>query len=104
MSAYPIDGKELRRLMNKAVGEFNLNAVIGATFLLFLKNEVTHLKKDFPIVHLSFLDRIFYLVGERSMDNKAQNCMLKFTRLTVTKWFSEAPKEDLEKILLNLKA
>lgn len=92
---YPIDGKALRHLMNLAVGEFNLNAIIGATTLLFLKNEVPHLKQDFPVVHLSFLDKIFYMVGESSMSNKTQNGILKFTRLALSKWFGEASKEEL---------
>jgi hypothetical protein len=95
IAEYPIDGKGLRRLMNQAVGEFNINAAIGATILLFLKNDVTHLKNDFPVVHLSFLDRVFYLVGESSMTNKTQNSVLKFTRLIVSKWFEETSKEEL---------
>ena len=94
-SEYPIDGKTLRYLMNQAVGEFNLNAVIGATTLLFLKNDIPHLRKDFPIVHLGFLDKIFYMVGESSMSTKTQNTILKFTSLGISKWFEETSKEQL---------
>lgn len=95
VAEYPIDGQKLRHLMNSAVGKSDLNAVIGATTLLFLKNEIPHLKQDFPIVHLSFLDKIFYMVGEISMCNKTQNNILKFTRLAVGKWFDEASKGEL---------
>ena len=37
------------------------------------------------------------------MTNKTQNSMLQFTSLIFRRWFQQAPKEELEKIMMNLK-
>lgn len=37
------------------------------------------------------------------MTDKTQNSMLQFTSIIFKRWFQQAPKEELEKIMMNLK-
>lgn len=91
LEEYPIDGKKLRNIINEAVSSFHIDAAIGATHIYFLKNSIAHLRKDFEFMPISFIDRLFYLAGERAMSNKTQNSVLKFTRLVVRKWLENIP-------------
>ena len=101
---YPVEGKQLLQLANAAAASFNIPALIGATTLLFLKNDLPSQRKEFPVVHLASLDRVFYLVSEASLSSKLQNELYRQARAVVRRWFSEAPREELLKVQGQLKA
>lgn len=89
--------------MNSAVTSYNIPAIIGATTLLFLKNDLPSQRKEFPVVHLGNLDRIFYLVSEASLNSKLQNHLYRLVRIAAKRWFSDTPKEELLKVQYQLK-
>ena len=95
---YPVEGKQLLQLANAAAASFNIPALIGATTLLFLKNDLPSQRKEFPVVHLASLDRVFYLVSEASLSSKLQNELYRQARAAFRRWFSEAPREELLKV------
>lgn len=56
--------------MVDALSSFNVDALLGATWFYFEKNADPNLRLDFAIDHLSNLDKMFYLVGERIIKDR----------------------------------
>lgn len=103
LSEYPLEGNQLFKLANEAAEAFNIPALIGATKLLFIKNDLPSQRKEFPVVHLASLDRIFYLTSEALLSRKRQNDLLRLVKTSVWRWFGDAPKEELLRVQARLK-